>query len=589
MSTTVNDEYNLPDFDETAFVQEGNSAPECDMIMKGGITSGIVYPYAVLQIATKYRLRSLGGTSAGGIAAAFAAAAEYARRNNRPEGFITMKKYCDALPTQLPSLFQPAPEFECTIKIIKPAFSIIKKHGVKKLLSIFLLVLFLFAIIPAFIAILFHVSTSAIILAAVSGVVIYGICAFLLIKRVAGVFKRLPENNFGFCTGLTQNSAQTPAVTDWIYHALQDIAFGDPNHLHPLTFGDLCGPDKSKPDIDLKMVTTNLSMGRPHTLPSIGISAGFRPQEWNKLFPQPVMNYLINTNSSSWEHRPECYKFPDEEHLPVIVAVRMSLSFPLLFTTVPLETVDFEQRSIINALGGERFTSLVRTTYFSDGGLSSNFPVHMFDAPLPSRPTFAFNLEDLPCKPTEVLQRVMLPDDAKQGMGVQVRSIGSLPEFGMRIIDSAKGWQDQLLSEITGQRERIIRIFLADNEGGLNLTMSPETSKKLMYWGYQAGCKFTNNSFNFNEHKWRRLLVLHKHLEDNMAKINQVWNTDYSTWYQRYSSQSLSYNKFTPAEKQNIETHMLNYIHAFQQNQTTFVNPNNSPKKAGVLKIAPKY
>ena len=74
-----------------------------------------------------------------------------------------------------------------------------------------------------------------------------------------------------------------------------------------------------------------------------------------------------------------------------------------------------------------------------------------------------------------------------------------------------------------------------------------------------------------------------------MAKINQVWNTDYSTWYQRYSSQSLSYNKFTPAEKQNIETHMLNYIHAFQQNQTTFVNPNNSPKKAGVLKIAPKY
>ncbi len=52
---------------------------ECDIIMKGGITSGIVYPSAIATLATHYRLRSIGGTSAGAIAAAAAAAAEYGR------------------------------------------------------------------------------------------------------------------------------------------------------------------------------------------------------------------------------------------------------------------------------------------------------------------------------------------------------------------------------------------------------------------------------------------------------------------------------------------------------------------------------
>jgi hypothetical protein len=36
--------------------------------MKGGITSGVVYPLAIVEIAKAFRLRSIGGTSAGAIA-----------------------------------------------------------------------------------------------------------------------------------------------------------------------------------------------------------------------------------------------------------------------------------------------------------------------------------------------------------------------------------------------------------------------------------------------------------------------------------------------------------------------------------------
>ena len=57
------------------------SAPPrfCDIVMKGGITSGIVYPAAVVEIAKSFIFKNVGGTSAGAIAASLTAAAERRR------------------------------------------------------------------------------------------------------------------------------------------------------------------------------------------------------------------------------------------------------------------------------------------------------------------------------------------------------------------------------------------------------------------------------------------------------------------------------------------------------------------------------
>ena len=52
---------------------------ECDLVMKGGVTSGVIYPPAIYAISRAFDLRSIGGTSAGAIAAALAAAAQYRR------------------------------------------------------------------------------------------------------------------------------------------------------------------------------------------------------------------------------------------------------------------------------------------------------------------------------------------------------------------------------------------------------------------------------------------------------------------------------------------------------------------------------
>ena len=58
------------------------SAPKefCDVVMKGGLTSGVVYPLAICELARHYSFKNIGGTSAGAIGAAAAAAAEYSRR-----------------------------------------------------------------------------------------------------------------------------------------------------------------------------------------------------------------------------------------------------------------------------------------------------------------------------------------------------------------------------------------------------------------------------------------------------------------------------------------------------------------------------
>src|SRR5215217_8752135 len=83
----------------------------CDVVMKGGITSGIVYPWAVCDLATRYRLVNVGGASAGAIAAAAAAAAEYGRTQGG--GFPVLAGLPGQLGAQtkgqslLFSLFQP--------------------------------------------------------------------------------------------------------------------------------------------------------------------------------------------------------------------------------------------------------------------------------------------------------------------------------------------------------------------------------------------------------------------------------------------------------------------------------------------------
>src|SRR5690242_15537779 len=103
---------------------------KCDLVMKGGITSGIVYPGAVVELARSFRFVNIGGTSAGAIAAALTAAAEFRRQRDQSDaGFEELAalpqwlRESDGDHSRLLSLFRPdaatAPIFDVILAALE--------------------------------------------------------------------------------------------------------------------------------------------------------------------------------------------------------------------------------------------------------------------------------------------------------------------------------------------------------------------------------------------------------------------------------------------------------------------------------------
>jgi hypothetical protein len=87
-----------------------NPVEYCDLVMKGGITSGVVYPLAITELSRKYLFKNIGGTSAGAVAAAITAAAEYGRRTGKRCAYDQMADLPEELGRDnlLLRLFQPS-------------------------------------------------------------------------------------------------------------------------------------------------------------------------------------------------------------------------------------------------------------------------------------------------------------------------------------------------------------------------------------------------------------------------------------------------------------------------------------------------
>lgn len=515
---------------------------DCDLIMKGGVTSGVVYPYAILELARKYRFRSIGGTSAGAIAAAFAAAAEYARNvRGDPEGFRRLQMRCEVLPDILSSLFQPTARYAPLMRYFLRSQS---GQGAGRwawnLPLTFWGVSLVGGLVGGGLLFLLGGGLAGAVLGSSVGLVL------ALAVRLLSLVRSMGAAEFGMCSGLRQPGANGPALTDWLHEALQEIAFGDAAHEKPLTFGDLKG-DGVVPPILLKMVTTNLSQHRPHSLPTLGLQASYRESEWRGLFPASVMSFLGRRKNKGKDTRYP--SFPLEDDLPVLVAVRMSLSFPVLFQAVPLWWRDIDHPALLKVLDPKapKASPQWRRLWFTDGGISSNFPIHMFDAVLPSRPTFALSLETLPAEAAPTGARVIIPRTAGDGVGMPTYEVSGMLGFAVRVLGSAKDWQDQLLARMPGQRERIAKVYLTAEEGGLNLTMPRSRSRDLMRYGQSVGARFVAGEFNFNEHRWRRTLVAYEQLEKTVGALGSVWNDGkFGEWFQAYDPES--YKAMAPSQ-----------------------------------------
>jgi hypothetical protein len=568
---------------------ESFSAPikECDIVMKGGITSGVVYPYAILELARTYRFRSIGGTSAGAIAAAFAAAAEYSRSvRGDPAGFVRLQTRCDELPGLLPDLFQPAPRFKSFMAYLLKAQS---GSGAGRWvwgLPIAFPLLSLAGLLAG--AALMWLLGGGIAGAALGALV--ASTGLIALKVARLVLHHLPAAGFGLCTGLKQPGRTAPGLTDWLHESIQMIAFGDQaGTADPLTFGDLFNGAESDPAIDLRMITTNLSMRRPHTLPSLGVSIAFVPDEWRSLFPAPVIRFLERT-TRPFPRLARTRGFPKPADLPILVATRMSLSFPLLFTAVPAYVRDLATYVISRATGTPKAQIRKARVWFADGGISSNFPIHMFDALFPSRPTFALSLDALPAGARGDGERVIIPQRAGQGVGLSVHPISGVGGLLGAVMASAKDWQDQLLSTMPGQRERVARVFLSKEEGGLNLAMPEKRSLALMGYGLTVGKSFAGGALDFDEHRWRRSLVVYDQLERTVIGTDKVWTAGFGEWLAEYLEHPESYRGVTKTDRRRIHARLAAFVNLATPFHPLIRNKREKfPRPAGRLRIVPNF
>ena len=495
-------------------------AAECDVVMRGGITSGVVYPKALSEIAAAYRLRCVGGASAGAIGAAAGAAAEFGRGEG---GFEKLM----ALPARLgdgrlAALFQPQRSTRSLLRLMLTATGNDRPGPARTGLSRYAaMVAALFAGFP--LASLVGLAPGLAL--AVGGVFAGGVAGVLLV--VAGVLLAVtgwvvavairlvskltvdtPANLFGVCRGLGADAAH-PGLTDWLANQLDDLA-GLPAGAPPLLFGHLwtgstdpAAVPAGERAIDLRVISTCLSQSRPYELPTQARLFFYEPETWRTLFPAGVIDALLGApepqplpgdDPEAWRreeeaaanHSPALRRLPAPEHLPVIVAIRMSLSFPLLISAVPLWTID-RRRS------GERL--VFAKLWFTDGGFCSNFPVHLFDAALATRPSFSINLgrfsEGQTPSPDEA-DNVEYSRTNTSGLlppyeAIPERGFGAVAGFARAAVDTARGWHDSTQLNLPGFRDRIVRVLQTDSEGGLNLHMNGATIDRLADRGQAAG------------------------------------------------------------------------------------------------------
>ena len=120
----------------------------------------------------------------------------------------------------------------------------------------------------------------------------------------------------------------------------------------PLTFGDL-----RQQGIDFQVMTTNLSRAQPMVMPWSDDAYFFEPAEFEKLFGKEIVKAMVDNppplpsapaerrdREVLLQHAGTKRPFPRAEQLPIIVATRMSLSFPLLISAVPLYAIDYTSR-----------------------------------------------------------------------------------------------------------------------------------------------------------------------------------------------------------------------------------------------------
>lgn len=568
----------LPDLTASA-LYPNNPQSDCDLIMKGGISSGIIYPRAACTLALTYRFRSIGGASAGAIAAAAVAAAEHGRAS---DGFVRLAALPDKLGTTLSGLFQPGPATKRPFAILSTWLEPNQSRPHKLMSSLKAVAAEAPMVFAAALGFMLVIPFAALGLTAGAGALpwlgwiiaalVWFPAAALLALAAAGyvcttrALASMTGNGFGLCNGHQRDAeANTAPLTDWMTQTFNYLA-GLPCEGPPLTFGDLWGDaavaqqqaiaerDRREAhvdfaerlaavgtrQVDLVVMTTCLTFQRPYQFPFAGNTFYFCPDHLREYFPDPVVDHIVGKAPEELpggtdivgglrqpmlmlcpSHGTQVRHLPAPWDIPIVVAARLSLSFPGLISAVPFFTIDWARKP------GKRGLIPV---WFSDGGISSNFPMHLFDSPFPGRPTFGINLS--PVNPDYPEQMVWMPKRQGYSSPPEATPLPGMLAFGHSILNTMQDWVDNTQITMPGYRDRIVTVRQRPGEGGMNLKMPAPTIATLANRGAEAAREFAG--FDLNLHKWIRYRVAMSGTDDMLTSLNLKYKNGFRDFIASY-------------------------------------------------------
>ena len=234
----------------------------------------------------------------------------------------------------------------------------------------------------------------------------------------------------------------------------------------PLRFGDLLNQGVQKPRHRLKVLATDISRGVPVLLPD---DLPFYWEAWN------------NAKKLSGKDPSQLTRQDVQDWWPVADAVRMSMSYPFFFKPYSLHlNYSRDGKGIDTQAMGEKGPRVS----ILDGGVSSNFPIWLFDrrGREPRWPTFGFLL-----------------DEQKGRSRLPVRSVNDLIDLAKGVVLTGIGAMDKRLSDHDNYRTARLRTRgVKTTEFGL----SGERQEELLKSGAEDAIEFLER-FDWAEYKRR--------------------------------------------------------------------------------------
>ena len=165
--------------------------------------------------------------------------------------------------------------------------------------------------------------------------------------------------------------------------------------------------------------------------------------------------------------------------------------------------------------------------WLTDGGVTSNFPIHMFDSPLPLWPTVGIDLATHPAGAGH--QDVYLLGDARAAKALGSPLARAMSGFLSAVVGTSLQWRDNAQLQMPAFQARIAVVRQRGYEGGNNLFMTRQDVASLALRGVVAGMRLRRrfaSDAQWRRQQWLRTRVAAENLVGLAARLRTSLRED---------------------------------------------------------------